>query len=80
MEWQGNYLASAFLMPATAVKGFCNMLQVQEYYDARNREVWSEQRSFDLAALDLTYALCVSLVTANIRVLNLGFKWKRIAV
>ncbi len=80
MEWQANYLASAFLMPAATVKNFCNMLQVQEYYDARTREGWSEQRAFDLAALDLTYAFGVSLMTAKIRLLNLGFKRKRIAV
>ena len=80
MEWQANYLASAFLMPAATVRSFCDMLHVQEYYDARTREGWSEQKAFDMAALDLTYAFGVSLMTAKIRLLNLGFKRKRIAV
>lgn len=73
MEWQANYLAAALLMPAESVQDYMDACQMKEYYQARVREGMYEETAFTNAAMELVYAFRVSLFSAKIRLMSLGF-------
>ena len=73
MEWQANYLAAALLMPMASVQDCMNACQMKEYYQARVREGMYEETAFTNAAMELVYAFRVSLFSAKIRLMSLGF-------
>lgn len=73
MEWQANYLASALLMPLSALHGMIKQNDMLGYYEYRLGRGVSAYSAFNQAAADVAFRFGVSAITAKIRLQGIGF-------
>jgi len=73
MEWQANYLASALLLPLSALNSMIQQNDMLGYYEYRLGRGVSEYSAFNQAVMDVSFRFGVSNITAKIRLQGIGF-------
>ena len=73
MEWQANYLASALLLPLSALNSMIRQNDMLGYYEYRLGRGVSEYSAFNQAVMDVAFRFGVSNITAKIRLQGIGF-------
>ncbi len=73
MEWQANYLASALLLPLSAINSMIKEHDMLGYYEYRLGRGISEYSAFNQAVMDVAFRFGVSNITAKIRLQGIGF-------
>jgi hypothetical protein len=73
MEWQANYLASALLIPLSALHTMIEERHMVDYYQHRLLRGVSETSAFKQAAMDVAFRFGVSTLMAKIRLQGIDF-------
>jgi hypothetical protein len=73
MEWQANYLASAVLIPLSALNTMIEEHHMVDYYQHRLLRGVSETSAFKQAAMDVGFRFGVSTLMAKIRLQGIDF-------
>lgn len=73
IEWQANYLASALLIPLSALNNMIEERHMADYYQHRRMRGVSEKSALTQAALDVAARFGVSTLMAKIRLQGIDF-------
>lgn len=73
MEWQANYLASALLIPLSALNKMIEERHMADYYQHRRMRGVSEKSALTQAAMDVACRFGVSTLMAKIRLQGINF-------
>ena len=73
MEWQANHLASALLIPLSALNKMIEERHMADYYQHRRMRGVSEKSALTQAAMDVAARFGVSTLMAKIRLQGIDF-------
>ncbi|MBN1983734.1 MAG: ImmA/IrrE family metallo-endopeptidase [Chitinivibrionales bacterium] len=73
IEWQANYLASALLIPLSALNKMIEERRMADYYQQRRMRGLSEKSALTQAAMDVAIRFGVSTLMAKIRLQSINF-------
>ena len=73
MEWQANHLASALLIPLSALNTMIEERRMADYYQQRRMRGVSEKSALTQAAMDVAARFGVSTLMAKIRLQGINF-------